>query len=215
MRQRRPSPALLLSLIALLVGLGGTVYAASKINGKTIKKASIPGNRLKKNTLTGKQIGESSLGTVPNANHASSSDQLQGKTAADFAPAGKVLTSGWVTASSCGNGCASRATLLNNGTFDLVGGCQGNTSGPGAFGFLRTDGASVPYFGGFSGFFEAANTPAQFFDGSGTENTGLNVNAVNFDLLASSGAPLSGSATVIANYPSAGHCAFNASAISG
>jgi len=68
--RRLPSPALVISLIALFVALGGTVYAASQINGKQIKKNSIPGNRVKKNTLTGGQIKESSLGTVPSANKA-------------------------------------------------------------------------------------------------------------------------------------------------
>ena len=45
-RFSRPSPALVISIIALFVALGGTVYAASKINGKTIKVKSLPGNRL-------------------------------------------------------------------------------------------------------------------------------------------------------------------------
>jgi hypothetical protein len=53
---------------------------------------------------------------------------LQGKTPADFLPTGKVLTSGWKTASSCGLECASNATLMNNGTFDLCAGCQGNAT---------------------------------------------------------------------------------------
>jgi hypothetical protein len=30
---RRPSPALVIALIALFISLGGTVYAASKISG--------------------------------------------------------------------------------------------------------------------------------------------------------------------------------------
>ena len=58
------------ALIALFVSLGGGVYAASKINGKEIKKTSIAGKKLKPDTLTGKQIKESSLGTVPSADSA-------------------------------------------------------------------------------------------------------------------------------------------------
>lgn len=76
----RPSPALVISLIALFVALGGTVYATSKISGKTIKKGSEPGNRIKKNTITGKQVKEASLGVVPNAS------ALGGTAAAAFAP---------------------------------------------------------------------------------------------------------------------------------
>ena len=50
MRQgmRLPSPALAVSVLALFVALGGTVYAAKKvkINGKAIKVKSLPGNRI-------------------------------------------------------------------------------------------------------------------------------------------------------------------------
>ena len=58
---KRPSHATLVAYLALFVALGGTVYAASKINGKVIKPRSIPGNRLKPNSVTGRQVKESSL----------------------------------------------------------------------------------------------------------------------------------------------------------
>jgi hypothetical protein len=64
---RKPSPAFILALIALFVAMGGTVYAGSKLSGKTIKKSSLPGNRVKKNSLTGRQVNEGSLATVPRA----------------------------------------------------------------------------------------------------------------------------------------------------
>jgi hypothetical protein len=50
-----------LALAAVFLALGGTVYAASKINGKSIKKRSEPGNRLKNDSVTGKQVNESTL----------------------------------------------------------------------------------------------------------------------------------------------------------
>lgn len=88
--------------LALLVALSGTAYAAGQgaINGKQIRKNSIPGNRVKAKTLpgnrvkpnslngyrlkagtvagnrlrfdtiTGEQVDESSLGTVPQASNA-------------------------------------------------------------------------------------------------------------------------------------------------
>lgn len=91
---RKPSPALIISLIALFVALGGTVYAAGHIRGKTIKKGSEPGNRIKKNTITGKQVKESSLGAVPNAS------ALGGTAAGAFAPLSyaAVTSSGGVDA---------------------------------------------------------------------------------------------------------------------
>jgi hypothetical protein len=68
---RLPSGAMIVAVIALFgATLGGTVYAASKISGKSIKKNSLPGNRIKKNTVTGKQVKESSLGKVPKAGNA-------------------------------------------------------------------------------------------------------------------------------------------------
>jgi hypothetical protein len=66
--RRRPSATAIIACLALLLALGGTVYAAKgRLSGNKIKKSSIPGNRLKKDTLTGKQIKESTLGTVPSA----------------------------------------------------------------------------------------------------------------------------------------------------
>jgi hypothetical protein len=81
---RRPSPAMVLAVIALVVALAGTSMASiatiSKISGKTVKKNTLPGNRVKKNTVTGKQVKESSLSTVPN------SSKLGGLTADAFQP---------------------------------------------------------------------------------------------------------------------------------
>jgi hypothetical protein len=56
-----------ISLIALFVALGGTVYAAGKLNGHKIKKGSLPGNRIVANTVKGKQVNEGSLGQVRSA----------------------------------------------------------------------------------------------------------------------------------------------------
>lgn len=105
-RNRRPSPALVISVLALFVALGGTGYAASQINGKSLKNNSVTGKKLKNKTitgakvkpngLTGKQINESSLGTVPsaaNANHAATATSatnattLDGRGASSFAAA--------------------------------------------------------------------------------------------------------------------------------
>lgn len=94
----RHSPALVISVIALFIALGGSVYAAkkAKINGKTIRAKSIPGNRLQPRSiaanrlkpgvlparsssapLTGAEINELTLGQVPSAAHADSADTAQ------------------------------------------------------------------------------------------------------------------------------------------
>jgi len=65
--KRRPSPAMMVALIALVAALAGTAYAAQTINGGAIKKQTIGGGKLKKDTLTGFQINNNKLGTVPTA----------------------------------------------------------------------------------------------------------------------------------------------------
>lgn len=92
--KRRISPSLILSILALFVAIGGTSYAAVKINGKNIKAGTVAGKALKKNTLTGAQINESKLGVVPkaqsadsagNANKANSATSAETATRADTA----------------------------------------------------------------------------------------------------------------------------------
>lgn len=57
-----------LSVIALFVSLGGTVYAAGGgFSGKEVRPRSLPGNRLVPNSVTGKEVKESSLKNVPTA----------------------------------------------------------------------------------------------------------------------------------------------------
>src|ERR1700753_3690617 len=68
--RRRPSPAMIVALIALVVALGGTAYAAGQINGNSIQKQSIGGGKLKKKTLTGYQVNVDKLGTVPSSHRA-------------------------------------------------------------------------------------------------------------------------------------------------
>ena len=68
--RKRPSPAMIVALVALVVALGGTAYAAQHINGGAIMKQTIGGGKLKKKTLTGFQINTNKLGIVPSANRA-------------------------------------------------------------------------------------------------------------------------------------------------
>lgn len=70
LRSRRPSPAMIVALTALVVALAGTAYAAQTINGGAIKKQTIGGGKLKKKTLTGFQINTNKLGVIPAARRA-------------------------------------------------------------------------------------------------------------------------------------------------
>lgn len=70
LKKRRPSPAMVVALIALVAALAGTAYAAQTINGGAIKKQTIGAGKLKKKTLTGYQINTNKLGVVPSAQRA-------------------------------------------------------------------------------------------------------------------------------------------------
>jgi hypothetical protein len=103
----RPSPAMVVALIALLVALAGTAYAAKKIDGTLIKKGSEPGNRIEDFSISAKQIYQGSLlqvhaanvmaAEVPNDCHAVI-DNLAGS------PTGKIKIEK-ITASPAGNEC--------------------------------------------------------------------------------------------------------------
>ncbi len=70
LKERRPSPAMVVALIALFVALAGTAYAAQTINGGAIQKQTIGGGKLKQKTITGYQINLNKLGAVPLAKRA-------------------------------------------------------------------------------------------------------------------------------------------------
>lgn len=70
LKRRRPSPAMVVALVALVAALGGTAYAAGRIDGNAIVKHSIGGGKLKKKTLTGYQVNVRKLGEVPLAKRA-------------------------------------------------------------------------------------------------------------------------------------------------
>jgi hypothetical protein len=88
--RRRVRVSNTIAVIALFASLGGSVYAASKIDGSQIRKASIAGNKLKANTVRGSKILESSLGRVPRAQSANTAQTLAGKGPGAFVAAADV-----------------------------------------------------------------------------------------------------------------------------
>jgi hypothetical protein len=120
----RQGPAMVVAGLALMVALGGTVYAAGKISGKTIKVKSLPGNRLAvgsvpgnrlkpgaikgsqlaPGSITGIQIDASTLGQVPSAVHAETADSAKdAETALNAANAGNAETVNGYEAGCKGN----------------------------------------------------------------------------------------------------------------
>ena len=111
-----------MATLAFCVAIGGTGYAASKIDGgqikagtikgKALKKRTIPGAKVKPDALTGSQVKEATLGQVPAAARAQSaasaenSSRLGGLTAAQLTDACPPATRPYAGA------CIEEATRL-------------------------------------------------------------------------------------------------------
>src|SRR5262245_2693422 len=81
--RRRPSPAMVVACLALLVALGGTSYAASQlpansVGTKQLKKGAVTAVKVRDNSLTGRDIKESTLSMVPLAADSDATDTLDG-----------------------------------------------------------------------------------------------------------------------------------------
>src|SRR5690242_20157178 len=78
---RRPSPALVLSIIALVVALGGTSYAAfsvpkNSVGTKQLKNASVTNHKLAKGAVGHQKLAANSVGTSNIQNGAVTSAKL-------------------------------------------------------------------------------------------------------------------------------------------
>ncbi len=156
---RRQAPALVVAGLALVAALSGTVYAAGKMSGRSIRVkslpgnrlaiASVPGNRLKPGALkgsqlapgsiTGIQIDASTLGQVPSAIHAETAESARdSETALQAANAENARTVNGYEA-----GCKS-------GTRPFAGACWQTTpsaaalTAPAAAAACATQGAELP-----------------------------------------------------------------------
>jgi hypothetical protein len=146
---RRPSPAMVVALLALFVALGGTSLAALRIGTKQVEnnsirsvdirnrtirgkdihrrtvrggnvaRRSLTGGNLARNSVGGKEVKESSLGTVPDAN------ALRGLGPSAFVPARKFVTTGSAKKLSRGN----ETTLFVSGPFTVTETCVAGGGG--------------------------------------------------------------------------------------
>ncbi len=60
-RRLKPSPAMVVALLALFVSLGGVSYAATKIGTRQIKNGAVTAKKLHKNAVTTKKIRDGSI----------------------------------------------------------------------------------------------------------------------------------------------------------
>jgi hypothetical protein len=135
---RGPSPAMVIAIVALIVGLGGTAVAGklklekNSVGSRQIKRKAVTAPKVANNAVNGRKVANSSLtggdidlsqlGTVPSATeatHAANADAVSGHPAA--CPSGTTLIRGICFDSGpnspasfkgASEGCASRGGYL-------------------------------------------------------------------------------------------------------
>jgi hypothetical protein len=157
----RPSAALVVAIIALVVAVSGSALAAGRLisGDRLIKKGTLSGDRLRPRTLTGTQINLRTLGEVPSAAlaaTAANADKLGGRPASSYvtSPGTGGSLRAIVRASATASG--STVALLSSGPFTLTMTCAAQPDG----------GTSLTLFGSSSednadleDTFVSANTP--------------------------------------------------------
>jgi len=83
---RRPSPALIVAVIALIAALAGGAVALpgnNKVDKNDIKRNAVKGKQVKDNALKGADVDESTLGRVPSAASAATTERAASAAALD------------------------------------------------------------------------------------------------------------------------------------
>lgn len=136
---RRPSPAMVVAVIALIVALAGTAYAAQTINGGAIKKQTIGAGKLKHKTLTGYQINTNKLGVVPAAQRASHTYWAVVNNPTGAGNAALARASDATIAATEGGGAVTVSFPINvSGCANVAGRNNAGTTVPGA-GYAQTN----------------------------------------------------------------------------
>jgi hypothetical protein len=127
---RRPSAALIVAIIALVVAASGTAVAATKLvaGDSMIQKNSLSGNRLRNHSVYWNKIKWSSVGTVPNAQNATNAATLGGQAPSAFDAASNFTRTAYVNTSE-----GNSTTLAAFGPFALVLHCGTNNGAPDSY----------------------------------------------------------------------------------
>lgn len=123
-RTHRPSPALVIAIIALFLSLAGTSYAAVKlpagsVGTKQLKNAAVTGAKIKNRAVTAAKISTVGL-KVPSASRADSATSADVATTATTAATAGGVAAGAITDSSFSNTDAG-AVAAAGGTITVSG----------------------------------------------------------------------------------------------
>lgn len=139
LKNKRPSPAMAVAIVALIVALAGTAYAAQTINGGAIKKQTIGAGKIKHKTLTGYQINTNKLGVVPAAQRASHTFWAVVNNPSGAGNATLARASDTTISASEGGGAVAVTFPLNiSGCANVAGRNNAGTTVPGA-GYAQTN----------------------------------------------------------------------------
>lgn len=119
MRIRRPSHATVVAYLALLVALGGSAYAVSKVGTNDLKRSAVTSPKIADETIRGRDVAKAAVGT----RQLSFRPVIRHQNAGECDPAGGVPTE-----------CARFGIRLERpgGVFVVAGGGQFSVGGPAA-----------------------------------------------------------------------------------
>jgi hypothetical protein len=133
---KRPSPAMVVAVLALFVALGGSSYAALKIGSKQIRNNSvrtgdlrnndIRSRDIRNNTILGRDVSESSLGKVPNAAAADTAATTSQIKRVDVIKAPSTASNADLDTAMA---AATQVPVLSFGPFQIYGKCAVDTDG--------------------------------------------------------------------------------------
>ena len=153
----RPSPALVVAFVALLIALGGTGYAAFRLPRNSVgttqlKHNSVTASKIRNGAVTASKINTSGL-TVPSALHASSADS-----ATNASRATNAVNSTHATTADTATNATNATTATTAINANLLGGLPGslyqlrNAEGSALAGALITPaGGITSWFNAFGG----------------------------------------------------------------
>jgi hypothetical protein len=226
---RRPSPTLVVSVIALVVALGGTSYAAftlpkNSVGTKQLKDEAVTGTKIKSRAITSTKIKNGAVtkaklnltGVVApsalQANHANradsaaNADTLGGQPATAYLGSNALVHTGLVVLKPMFPPQPD-AVLLRNGPLSLTANCgESLTDVTHTTATLSANSTEANWLA--SGI--AQNSFSTVIATDTGDNGAQSGVSKTFDLETPSGAVLRGQVTIAENWPMGSGCAFNA-----